>query len=97
MAKKWIIAPPVPQPALRAVARSVLAGELEARRMLEALAPDLRADEILVVPVGTELENRDLLAGARQHVGENRAGGTGADDDDVDFFLRCHVTTSPWG
>ena len=79
---------------VRAVAGIVPAGELEARRMLEALRPHLRADELLHVPVGAELEHHDLLAGARQHVGEHRPGGAGADDHDVDFFLRCHVTTS---
>ena len=77
-----------------AVAGRVAAAELEARRMLEALRPQLRADEILQVPVGPEFEHHDLLAGARQHVREHRAGGTGADDHDIDFFLRCHVTTS---
>ena len=80
---------------VRAVAGRIAAGELEARRMLEALGPHLRADEFLHVPVGTEFEDHDLLAGARQHVREHRARGAGADDDDIDFFLRCHVTTSP--
>ncbi len=60
---------------------------------LDAPAPDVGRDQIGKLPVRAVVEQHDLLAGLGEHVGKYRARGTGADNDDVDFFV-AHVTTS---
>ena len=74
------------------VAKRVLAFEQERRAGgLDPPAPEIRADQIGELPVGSRFEQHDLLAGLCQHRGEQRAGSTSADDDDVDFFVSpCH-------
>ena len=62
-------------------------------RALEPPAPDVGRDEVGELPVRPLLEQHDLLAGPREHGGEHRTGGAGADDHGIDFFER-HLTTS---
>src|SRR6202023_528098 len=78
------------------VAEGILAFEQErTARRLDPPAPEIRADEIGELPVGSLLQDDDLLAGLRQHRGEDRARRAGTDDDDVDFLVP-HAPTSWW-
>src|SRR5262249_59460346 len=83
--------------ALIAVADRMLAFEDEgSARGLHPASPDVRADEIARLPIRPLLEYHHLLALAGHDGGEHRAGSAGADDGDVDFLVRGHVTTSSW-
>ena len=53
----------------------------------DAPAPDVGADEIGQLPIRAVVEQHDFLAGLGEHGGIDRAGGAGADDDDIDFFI----------
>ena len=80
---------------LRGVAERMLALEDDGRAgRLDAPAPDVGADQILELPVRPVVEHDDLLAGLGQHGCIHRARSPGADDDDIDLFVGCHVTTS---
>src|SRR5207253_10117706 len=61
---------------------------------LDPSPPEVRANEIGELPIRPRFEDYDLLAGLCQHGGEHRARGARADDGDVCFFLRRHVTIS---
>src|SRR6266478_8932442 len=76
------------------IAERVLAFEQKRpARRLDATPPKVRADQIAELPVWSLLEKHDLLARLGEHRGKNRAGGAGANNDGVYFFVR-HVTTS---
>ena len=61
---------------------------------LDPSPPEVRADEIGELPIRPRLQDHHLPAGLCQHRGEHRARGARADDGDVYFLVRGHVTTS---
>src|SRR6516225_419992 len=80
--------------ALITVGYWMLSFEPERRaRWLHPATPDVGADEIGELPVGSLFEDHDLLAGPGQHRCKGRTRRARADDDHVNFFGR-HVTTS---
>src|SRR6516225_7163236 len=75
--------------ALRGISHRVLAFEKDRRAGgLDPTAPYFGTDEIGKLPVGTRIQQDDLLACLRQYGSIDRTRCTGPDDDDVRFSNR---------